>query len=835
MASKKKKVAPAEKPATPSVFPIVGIGASAGGIEAVTELFEHLPPDPGMAFVVVIHHDHRTASDLAGVLAHATSLNVTTIDGLKPVESNHVYVAPPGSDIEVAGRSIRATRRKTGDDGLQIDNFFRTLAKEQGTRAIGIVLSGAASDGTYGLKAIKEEGGITFAQDESAQFSSMPRHAVAAGSVDFILSPRAIASELVNMSRNPYLTETAEHLIKLPETDLGKIYAILKGVHQVDFTHYKPTTVERRIRRRMAMQKVDRVEDYLDILMTNPVEVELLFGDILIRVTGFFRDPDVFDAIRKEIAPALVADRGVDDPIRIWVPGCATGEEVYSLAITFQEAAADAGRSCPMQIFGTDVSEVAIERARLGFYPADIAVDVSPDRLRRYFTQADGGFRVAKSVRDCCVFARQNVTKDPPFSRLDLISCRNVMIYLGATLQRKAMSVFHYALRSHGYLILGSSESIGNFGDLFIASDRKHKIYQKRPGVPRQPMTFEAPTVRLEIPVRHAAETTATTTGVFREADRLLLNKFTPPAVVINDRMEIMQFRGRISPFLEPAPGQATFDILKMAKPGLLADLRAAIHGARKIDAPVRREGVRVGLDGEKVSVDVEVVPIPGPSGEHYQLVLFHEARPEPEKQKKGRAAMADSRETVRLRRELEATREYLQSIIEEQEAMNEELRSANEEIQSANEELQSTNEELETAKEELQSSNEELTTLNEELENRNSELADVNNDLVNLLASIDIPIVMLDRSLLIRRFNAGAQRALNLIPADVGRPMNELSMSLIADGIEGVVADVIERLEVREMDVTDRSGKKYRVRIRPYKTTDSRIEGAVLALVERV
>jgi two-component system CheB/CheR fusion protein len=619
---------------------------------------------------------------------------------------------------------------------------------------------------------------------------------------------------------------------------MAQVFSLLQAAHDIDFTNYKPSTVERRIRRRMALHKVEDLRDYAKVLREDPAEVEQLHGEILIRVTGFFRDPAVFDALRTDIFPSLIGG-GAETPVRIWVPGCASGEEVYSLAILFMEVASDRGVHCPVQIFGTDVSDAAVDRARAGIYPESIAADVSAERLRRYFTKTDTGYRVAKAVRDCCVFARQNVTKDPPYSRLDMISCRNVMIYLGAPLQRKVMSIFHYALRPDGYLLLGSSETIGTFSDLFAVVDRKHKIYRKRAGTRRQSLELEpaAPRERVErVPME---EESAGPANVFREADRVMLSRFSPPGVLINDQMEILQFRGRTSAFLEPPAGAASFNVLKMAREGLLPELRATIHTARKSDAPVRREGIRVKSNGSFILVNIEVIPFLTPSRERYQIILFEEAvLPEEKKKRKGaRTAKAgpepESRQVVRLKRELESTRAYLQSIIEEQELMNEELRSASEEIQSNNEELQSTNEELETAKEELQSSNEELTTLNEELENRNQELGVVNNDLLNLLASVDLPIVMLDSGLRIRRFNTGAQRILNLIPSDVGRAISDLKMTLMLEDLDKMILDVIDNLEVREIEVRDRDGSQYSLRIRPYKTTENKIEGAVLVLID--
>lgn len=785
-----------------------------------------------MAFVFVNHADPKVVSALPQILSRCTKMKVTLAADGVVVRPDTVYVAPPASQVSMGGDRLRVEDLHATAPMMPIDLFFRSLAEEAGNRAIAVVLSGAASDGALGTKAVKAEGGITFAQDRSARFESMPQSAVTIGSVDFVLAPAQIAKELTKIGRHAYLTGAPP---RLPEADVSRILALVHARHDVDFSQYKPSTVERRIRRRMALHKMEAVHDYVRYIEANPEEVEELYADILIRVTNFFRDPQVFETLKRDVLPGMLLERTGETPVRIWVAGCATGEEVYSLAICVLELANAHGLNVPVQIFGTDVSESAIEKARAGIYPENILVDVSPDRLRRYFTKVDGQYRVSKQVRDCCIFARQNLTKDPPFSKIDLISCRNVMIYLGAALQRKAMSVFHFALRPEGCLLLGSSETIGSFADMFSVADRRHKIFRKRGTMSRTPMTFDAAPPPQQ-PMRSRPELeSAAAANLFREADRVLLSRYVPPGVLVNENMEILQFRGRTSPFLEPAPGTASFNLLKMAREGLLGELRTALHNARKKDAPVRRELVRVKHNGKPALVTIEVIPFLTASRERYSLVVFEES-PEPVVAKKSREteAKGDSQKVARLKRELEATREYLQSIIEEQEAMNEELRSANEEIQSSNEELQSTNEELETAKEELQSSNEELTTLNEELEQRNEELGRANNDLVNLLASVDIPIVMLDVDMRIRRFNPGAQRILNLIPADIGRLLADLKTTLKIDNFDDIISSVINDLRVREVEVEDRNGHWYLVRVRPYKTTENRIEGAVMVMIEK-
>lgn len=804
------------------------------------ELLRHTPAHAGLAIVYLQHSDASHVSELPQILSRVTPMPVRLALDATEIEPDVVYIAPPDGIVTFSEGVLRVEPR--GDRAVMpIDALLRSLAADQGSSAISVIISGTGSDGTLGSQAIKAEGGITFAQDDSARFDGMPTSAVATGSIDFVLPPAEIAGEIVRIARDSYVAGDGdgEHF---DANELARVFELLRAGHEVDFTHYKPPTIERRIRRRMALHKVENLHEYVELLRKSPHEVQELYKDILIRVTSFFRDPEAFAALQNEVFPKLVHRRGAT-ALRVWVPGCATGEEVYSIAIAFYEMMSAQNIECLLQVFGTDISDASIERGRRGLYPDNIVADVSAERLRRFFTKVEGGYRVAKSIRDCCIFARQNLTKDPPFSRVDLISCRNVLIYLGANLQRRIISVFHYALQPDGYLMLGSSETIGSQGDRFTIKDRRNKIYERKGAPGRLPIDQ----TRFEVlnnagrreRLRGIDEEAAAIPNVFREADRVLLARFSPAGVVIDENMEILQFRGRTSAFLEPAPGTASFNLLKMAREGLLADLRTAIHTARKKNEPMRRERIPLINGGQTQLINIDVIPFAAVQGVRNYIVLFEttpeEAEAPKKRTKKGQAAAppVETKQTIRLKRELEATREYLQSIIEEQEAMNEELRSANEEIQSSNEELQSTNEELETAKEELQSSNEELMTVNEELGHRNDELAEANNDLLNLLACIDLPIVMLDSDLFIRRFNPSAQRTLNLIPSDTGRSISDLKLTLDVDDLEETIATVIETLEVREMRVHDRNQGTYLLRIRPYKTSENKIEGAVLVLID--
>ncbi len=828
--------------------PIVGIGASAGGLEATTELLKQLPSNPGMAFVVMQHLDPTHESALPTLLARVTPMSVREAKNDLRIEPNCVYVIPPNKSMRVAGRRLKIAPRKTDKEvHMPIDHFLESLANEEADRAIGVILSGNGSDGTRGLLAIKAAGGITFAQEEkSAKYTAMPANAVAAGCVDFVLSPSLIAKELISVAGRPL----GEPVPLLPSTSKARgeerafeeILALLRQRIGVDFTQYKRPTLDRRIRRRMALHKFTTLRAYADHLRTHTAELQELFNDILIHVTGFFRDPAVFTVLKKRIFPKLLKGRAQDEPIRIWVPGCSSGEEVYSLAIALVEYLESQKRNIAVQIFGTDINLKALDRARAGFYPVGIATDVSADRLRRFFSKQDNGYRINKSIREMCVFARQNVVMDPPFSNLDLISCRNVLIYLGQPLQRKVFPVFHYALKPTGYLLLGASETVGGFADLFTMADKKCKLYTKKSNVRRPAVTFGQPGPEAVAPEPAPVDVPSVVavpglSEIQRQADRLVLTHFSPAGVVVNRALEVLHFRGRTGLYLEHIHGEASLNLLRMAREGLTVDLRALVTKAVKQNARVRQEHVRVRTNDHYAYVNLEALPfrVP-PAQERYYLITFDPAPeaevPKARTHRQRPVSRAEESELLKLREELASTRESLQAIIEEQEATNEELRSANEEIMSSNEELQSTNEELETAKEELQSTNEELTTLNDELESRNTELENVNNDLHNLLASVNIPLVMVGPDLRIRRFTNVAEKLLNLIPGDVGRPITDIKMKIDLPNISKLIGEVVDTLQTKELETQCEDGHWWSVRIRPYKTTDHKIDGAVVAFV---
>ncbi|PYL93272.1 MAG: hypothetical protein DME28_09455 [Verrucomicrobia bacterium] len=838
---------PGEKQKSSPACPIVGIGGSAGGFEAAMEFLRQLPSKTGMAFVIVQHLDPHHASRLSNLLGKVTAMPVSEITKTTTPKPNTVYVQPPNKCVIAKNGALTLVQREERLN-VAIDHFFESLAEECGSRAIGVVLSGTGSDGTAGLRAIKAAGGLTFAQsEESAKFDAMPRSAIRAGFVDLVLPPGEIAREIERIANHPYIRrplsdpEEIEKAAYRQADDLGRIFLSLKKQMGVDFSAYKESTLIRRIQRRMALHRIEKMSQYARFLRDNKKEIEALFDDLLINVTRFFRDEVLFRALKKRFLPALLKNKskGRQPELRAWVPGCATGEEVYSLAICILETLGRAPSKMRIQIFGTDLSESVIENARLGIYSSAIEKDVSLTRLKRFFVKRDGTYQIHRNVRDICTFARQNICVDPPFSRLDLISCRNVLIYLSPELHKRCIPQFHYALNSGGYLILGPAESVGLYDELFKLADKKNKIYVK--AAVTTPHTMDLiPQLGLEL-ARFGTRSTAGAGANFggdllKVADRIMLGAYAPAAVVIDQDMHVQQFRGRTELFLEHAPGPATFNLLQLARPTLVADLRATIKHAIKTDKPARKERARVKLKGRSYEINIQAVPfkIPG-SDKSWLLVIFDETTKGTKQEKLPRALgkTATEREVSELHRELAASKESLQAIIEEQEATNEELKSANEEIESSNEELQSTNEELETAKEELQSTNEELTTLNEELSNRNLEMMEVTGELNNLLASIHMPIVMVDNALTVRRATPAARGAFNILPTDIGRPLSELRPNIDVPDLENILREVIETLGTREHKVTDKDGRQYSLRIRPYRTTDNKIDGAVLTLID--
>jgi two-component system, chemotaxis family, CheB/CheR fusion protein len=846
-----------------SRLPIVGIGASAGGLEAATAMFRELSPVLGMAYVLVLHLDPARESAVTEILARATRMPVLQVEDGMRVAPDHVYVIPPNCEMTIADGVLHlGSRQERRSSNTTIDTFLRSLAVGHGSDAIGVILSGTASDGTHGLAAIKGEAGITFAQEPtSAKYDGMPVSAIASGCVDFVMTPVGIAQEISRIRHHPYISDghKPQPTQLGDESDLELIFRLLRRKTRVDFSGYKSPTIGRRIQRRMALKKIEKLKDYGSFLQRDPEEVTALYHDLLINVTSFFRNPEAFEALQHLVYPAILQGRNsLSVPIRIWVPGCSTGEETYSHAISLVEYLGDERADIPIQVFGTDLSESAIQRARAAVYKENIEADVSPLRLRRFFHKTDGGYQIRKRIRDLCIFSTQNVFSDPPFSRMDLLSCRNVMIYLSQSLQRRVIPIFHYALNPTGFLMLGSTEGLlGPGSELFEMTDKKQKIFRKRlvstplasgfsvgrpepePSGGQTSASSSKPTEALKVPME-----------LQREADRLLLSRYVPPAVLINHQLEILQTRGHTASFLELPAGKASLNLLKMARPGLLFELRSAIEEAKEKGFEAIRQDVRVDEDGKSKTVSVRVIPFKVSTQDQYSFLIIFESSsagenrlPAPGSSNKPATSLVLDpivieeqselgRQIVRLGQELAATRGYLQSIIESQEGTNEELQSANEEIQSGNEELQSTNEELQTSKEELESANEELHTVNEEMQHRNELLTQLNNDLTNLLYSVNLPIVMLSADLSVRRFTPQAGAALGLNSNDIGRPMPRLRLKIDMSNLEQNLLDVIQQVQSKQFSVQDNDGKWCILRIVPYRTMDNRIDGVVLSVV---
>ena len=824
-------------------FAVVGIGASAGGLDAFKALFTALPADTGLGFVLIPHLSPTHTSSLGDILSRFTRMPVAEVAGEARVEPNHVYVIPPGREMIIAEGKLRLQARAPNAPQRAIDQFFRSLAQDQEHRAIGVILSGTATDGTLGLTAIKEAGGIAFAQDDTAEQTGMPHSAIAKGSVDFVLPPHLIAQELVRIAKHPPVPPAARSSAARAESEFGPVLKAVRQATGIDFTHYKANTLHRRIMRRMILKKTSNLDEYLKLLVDLPGEVEALRDDLLIGVTSFFRNPDAFEKLKTAVFPKLTSSERGLEPVRIWVLGCSTGEEAYSLAIAFAEYADTLKRRVPVQIFASDVNAGAIDKARAGAYNQDIAQDVSPERLRRFFVEVGGRYQVVKSIRDMCVFSQHNVLVDPPFSRIDFISCRNLLMYLESVLQQQVIPILYYALKPTGLLWLGSAETIvGSLKDLFETEDGRHRIFAKKPGtaphVPLYSMRRRERQLDRELRAGEPREMA----DLLKEGDRLLLARFAPAGVLVTASMEIVQFRGDLGPYVSPVPGAASLSLLRMLGLGLQTAVRGAVLRAKREESPVRDEAVQVrSEDGSFRTVTIEVIPVR--AGKDGFIVLFEEPgtyRPGRDttrqtagaRRKKGGADSVGD-EIARLSKDLVDTRDYLQSVIEQQEAAHEKLQSAHEEVQSANEELQSINEELETSKEEVHSSNEELTTVNDELQHRNDELARTSADLINLLTSTEQAVVFVGRDLHIRRYTPLAESVLSLIPSDVGRTIRDVRLTATPPNLEQLLMTVIATSTGSDHEVQNDQGRWYSMRIRPYKSLNNQIDGAVLVLVD--
>jgi two-component system, chemotaxis family, CheB/CheR fusion protein len=842
--SESRKLATESSAGAKREFPIVGIGASAGGLDPIRELLEDLPTDTGMSFVVIQHLAPGQESMLPEILSRSTKMNVLQVqDGMK-IEKNQVYVITPGNTLTLKDGCLKVVPK--GIALKPINDFMISLASEQKNLSIGVVLSGTGNDGTEGLKAIKAEGGITLVQDpETAQYADMPRNAIFAETAYFVLSPKNIAEELVRLSKNPQLThdETESLQQTKGETSLRKILIMLKNAFGVDFTHYKETTINRRIARRMVINKIENDKEYATFLRATPNELNALFDDLLIGVTSFFRETKTFEALKEKVFPELIKNRSPDESIRVWVPGCSTGEEVYSLALAIQEFLEE--KTIPnlrVQIFGTDANEKNVEKARQGLYPKSIEEKVSESRLKRFFSRQNGNYQITKRIRDICIFAKQDITSDPPFSNLDLIMCRNVLIYFDSLLHERVFPIFHYGLKENRFLVIGESESVGKFSYLFEPVTTKGLIFRKKRA---QPQTFlhSQTFVPYSLTQKTVKQPEKPSSMVLlkEEVDHLLLAEYAPATLLVNNNLEILVFRGQVDPYLTHESGTASFSLTKIIRKELRTDVQTAVYRARKENKAIK-ETVQFKHDGQQKTVTIKVKPLKTVDFEEpFFLITFEEKASSHKLSQQVAESISGSAEkdigkesqVQELKKDLESTKQSLQTIIEVQEATNEELRSTMEEAQSSNEELQSTNEELETAKEELQSSNEELQTLNEELKNRNFALGRLNDDLTNLQTNTNISVVIVDRELKIRRFTASAQELLEISPSDIGRPITSINLGVHIIDLDKIITDVITKLSTANQEVANNKDRLFEMQIRPYLTEEKKIDGAVLSFTE--
>lgn len=815
---------------------IVAIGGSAGGLEAFEHFFAGIPSDTGMAFVVIQHLDPNHKALIAELLQRSMAMPVQEIkEGVK-VEPNHVYVIPPNTDLSIFDGRLQLNKPSAAHGyRLPVDSFLQSLAAERGDRSIAVIVSGMGTDGTQGLKAVKEVGGVIMVESpDSAKFDGMPRSAIGTGLVDYIAPIDDLPKELIAyVNHLPRLHKEISESDTQPSSALGKILRLVNTRTGHDFTLYKKSTLYRRIEKRASLHQIDGIAKYASYAEQNPEEMDALFRELLIGVTRFFRDPEAFEYLAEGVIPDLINSAVPGGSIRVWVPACSTGEEAYSLAILLRECLdklrPDSG--IKIQIFATDIDERAIEVARKGVYPANIAADVSLERLEAFFTQTDDGYVAKKLIRETVVFAPQDLTADPPFTKMDMVSCRNLLIYFGPELQRKVLQVFHYALNPNGILFLGTAEGIGTFTELFSTTDGKWRVFRRKetPASQKRLMEipFRAPFVEATKFENLEGEATVDVKEALR---RTLLERYAPPSVVVTADGDIVLVSGRTGKYLEPAEGSVSWSIGPMAREGLRLELPAAIHRAAAHKTVVTLKGLNVRTNGDYQRVDVTVSPLAQPGGTSKLFVVTFEDVIPPETADTG--ALLPSEPDARnegLEKELAYTKERLQTTLEEIESTSEELKSANEELQSTNEELQSTNEELTTSKEELQSLNEELTTLNTELQSKVDDLSALNNDIVNLMNSTQLATIFLDGELRVKRYTPAVVGTFNLRSMDVGRPITDITQSFLYETIEQDVTEVLRTLVAHEQTVQSKDGHWFIMRILPYRTLDNVIDGVVV------
>src|SRR5271157_224922 len=826
-------------------FPLVGIGASAGGIGALERFFENVPADSGMAFVILMHLDPTRDSIVASMVKKNAKIDVQDITDAALVEPNNAYMLPPNKNVRLEDGKL-FLEKPDAPRGLRlpIDHFFRSLAKAQGEEAIGIVLSGTGTDGTLGLKEIKAHGGIVMVQDpNTTEYSGMPQSAIASISVDYVSSPEQLPGMLVSYVANNANGTKLKSEYSIEEMDglLNQINDLIRDHLGREFSVYKKSTIVRRIERRMALNQINTLDEYVSFLKDYPLEIESLFNEVLIGVTHFFRDEDAFNALEEKVVSVLLKDRGEEDPIRVWVTGCSSGEEAYSIAMLLADGINQSGQRIKVQIYASDIDNRAIEKARKGVYPENILAELSPDKIEKYFIKEENVYRVKKSIRGMIVFAQQDTLSDPPFSNIDLISCRNLLIYLRPEIQKRLIELFHYSLKAEGFLFLGTAESITSFNELYDEIDRKQKIFRKKlgghyhAGFPGQYPAISDFSFRPEI-----LKPSGKKVSSYRElVENIILDNYSPSAAIVNSNHEILYIQGRTGKYLEPAEGAASMNILDMAREGLKIPIATAIRNSIATNETIRSENIRVKTNGDWTRLNLIVQPFTEPEAlRGLFLIVFEERKSEQDESGTETGLEVphdlDQDRFNQLETELKSTKQYLQTTIEELQTSNEELKSTNEELQSSNEELKSTNEELQTSKEELQSLNEELVTVNNELESKMDQLSEINDDLNNLISSTDIATIFIDTCLNIKRFTPKSQFLFNLIKTDIGRPLHHIASNFEdADFIHDIHA-VIETLAPVEKDIKLKDESAwYTMRIVPYRTEDNKIDGVVVTFVD--
>lgn len=827
-------------PKSPNKLPVVAIGASAGGLDALKKFFTAMSPDPGMAFVLVQHLDPTHESTLADLMSRYTPLKVVQArDGMK-VESDYLYIIPPNKDMGLMNRTIQLMEPvEPHGMRLPINFFLKNLAEDQKERSIAIIFSGFGSDGTIGIKSIKAAGGMVMAQDPAtADSNSMPASAIQTGLVDFILPPEEMPEKLMNYVESAHKT-IKKIITPKEETEraLQKIFMLIRNRTSHDFSYYKENTVYRRISRRMNIHQIENIQTYLRYLQENPHEIDILFKELLINVTSFFRDKKSFDSFKNSLKELIKQKLDVDN-LRVWVPGCSSGEEVYSIAIIIHELLEESGKNIDVQIFGTDIDIDALTTARSGTYPSTIAEDVSPELLNKYFVKKDNVFTIRTDIREMVVFAPHDVLIDPPFTKLDVLSCRNLLIYLNGEAQQKVISNFNYALNKDGILFLGPSESVGEFVDAFNVVDKKWKIFKcvkSTEFIRRFVEVHPIPRTQLsnfETGIGLKQLNTSKSVNIVNLAEKELLDIYVPPSAIITDFGEILYIHGRLGNYLEPAQGKAKLNIVEMAREGLKFELNSSIQNAISKKSEIVVEGLRVKNNGGHIFINLNVKPLELETTKGLLIVSFEEVSVDKngkkDKMKLNMVTKGDER-IRELESELNLTKERLNVTIEEMKSSNEELRSANEELQSMNEESQSTNEELETSKEELQSINEEMVTVNNELQMKIDELTQAKDDMNNLFNSTEIAIIFLDRDLNIRRYTKEATNLIKMIESDVGRPFSDIATNLKYDNFTDDIQQVMDRVTFKETEIETEDGKWFQTRIMPYKTFKNVIDGVVI------